>query len=448
MRRKRSYISRRQRSAGPDFGRMYREKRNSRLPGFLLVLVLSVAVGVGSYAIADYNLDKKEEKQGTAEVTPEATAAPGITVTPGVTAAPVLPETEWYPDGFMSDFVDTRVWTDAKGVYVNTSFLGRGNYPTLDEIVELLDTTELNAMVIDIKDDTGNILFDSEQPLVNEIGAEVAYIGNLPEFVAKLKEHNIYCIARIVAFKDQVVTKKRPEMAVKNQNGTVFVDADGERWLNPYSKDAWEYLVGIAKEAAEAGFDEINFDYLRTSSSSALASADFGTIPEGMTRMDAITEFVKYACQELKPMGVFVSGDVFATIINSTGDGERIGQSYVGLSRYLDYICPMAYPSHYNFGYGGLSYPDKKPFQLMLMEMNASVKKLSVIPEGEHRAKVRPWLQDFTASYLGAGRYLEYGPQEIRAQISAVYSAGYNEWLLWNAGMFYTKDGLLRDKDY
>ncbi|MGN1084201.1 MAG: putative glycoside hydrolase, partial [Lachnospiraceae bacterium] len=297
MRRKRSYISRRQRSAGPDFGRMYREKRNSRLPGFLLVLVLSVAVGVGSYAIADYNLDKKEEKQGTAEVTPEATATPGITVTPGVTAAPVLPETERYPDGFMSDFVDTRVWPDAKGVYVNTSFLGRGNYPTLDEIVELLDTTELNAMVIDIKDDTGNILFDSEQPLVNEIGAEVAYIGNLPEFVAKLKEHNIYCIARIVAFKDQVVTKKRPEMAVKNQNGTVFVDADGERWLNPYSKDAWEYLVGIAKEAAEAGFDEINFDYLRTSSSSALASADFGTIPEGMTRMDAITEFGKYACQ-------------------------------------------------------------------------------------------------------------------------------------------------------
>ena len=146
-------------------------------------------------------------------------------------------------------------------------------------------------------------------------------------------------------------------------------------------------------------------------------------------------------------MGVFVSGDVFGTIINSVADGESIGQSYVELSRYLDYICPMVYPSHYSFGYGGLKYPDTKPFQLLLMELKSSVKKLSVIPEGEHCAEVRPWLQDFTASYLGAGRYATYGPQEIRAQISATYSAGYDEWLLWNAAMFFTEEGLLRDKD-
>lgn len=451
MNRRRSYEShshrrRKKRRSGPDFGKLYREKKNSRLPGFLLVLVLSVAVGLGTYAVADYNLSKKES--GKEPVTPTVTEAPQATLTPTTALAQTTPEPPRYPDGFMSDFTDTRVWTDAKGIYVNTAFLGKGKYATLDDLIELLDTTELNAMVIDVKDDTGNILFHSENPLINEMGAEVAYIADLPEFIAKLKEHNIYCIARVVAFKDQVATRKRPEMAVRNQNGTVFVDADGERWLNPYSEEAWEYLVGIAKEAANAGFDEINFDYLRTSSSAALASADFGDIPEGMTRVDAITAFVKYACQELKPMGIFVSGDVFATIINSTGDGERIGQSYVGLSRYLDYICPMAYPSHYNFGYGGLSYPDKKPFQLMLMEMNASVKKLSVIGEGEHRAVVRPWLQDFTASYLGTGRYLEYGPQEIRAQISATYSAGYEGWLLWNAGMYYTKGGLLRDKDY
>ena len=147
-------------------------------------------------------------------------------------------------------------------------------------------------------------------------------------------------------------------------------------------------------------------------------------------------------------MGVFVSGDVFGTIINSIADGESIGQSYVGLSRYLDYICPMVYPSHYSFGYGGLKYPDTKPFQLLLMEMKSSVKKLSVIPEGEFCAEVRPWLQDFTASYLGTGRYLTYDAEELRAQISAVYSSGYDEWLLWNAGMFFTEEGLLRDKDH
>jgi len=352
-----------------------------------------------------------------------------------------------YPDGFMADFEDTRVKTDAKGIYVNTSYLGRGNYPTIDELIDLIDRTELNAMVIDIKDDVGSILFDAQNPLVNEIGSEVVYIKDLPAFVAKLKEHGIYCIARIVCFKDKVATYKTPEIAVRNHDGSIYVDKEGECWLNPYDENAWEYIVEVAKEAAEAGFDEINFDYLRTSASGSFTQADFGGLNEGKTKVDAITGFVKYACQELKPLGVFVSGDVFGTIINSRVDGESIGQSYVELSRYLDYICPMVYPSHYSFGYGGLKYPDTKPFQLLLMEMKSSVKKLSEIPEGQHCAEVRPWLQDFTASYLGEGRYLAYGAQELRAQISATYSAGYDEWLLWNAGMFFTEEGLLRDKD-
>ena len=431
---------------GPDFGKLYKEKKYSRLPGFFLVLLLSVGIGVGAYLIADHAMNKQEEEQkGT---TPTVKAAPSVTAAPMVTEAPVEQSDSVYPDGFMADFVDTRVKTDVRGIYVNTAYLGRGNYPTLDELIELIDKTELNAMVIDIKDDVGSILFDAQHPLVNEIGSETLYIKDLPEFVARLKEHNIYCIARIVCFKDQGATKNKPEIAVRNHDGSIYVDKEGERWLNPYSEEAWAYIVEVAKEAAEAGFDEINFDYLRTSASGSFTQADFGGLNEGKTKIDAITGFVKYACEELKPMGVFVSGDVFGTIINSVADGESIGQSYVGLSRYLDYICPMVYPSHYSFGYGGLRYPDTKPFQLLLMELKSSVKKLSVIPETEHCAEVRPWLQDFTASYLGSGRYLEYGAEELRAQISATYSAGYDEWLLWNAAMFFTEEGLLRDKDY
>ncbi len=438
---------RKQRRNGPDFGKLYKEKKHSRLRGCIFVLLLSVCVGVGAYAVADHGLDKQEEKKRQAAVTPTP-AVPSATAVPEATQAPAEQAGEVYPDGFMADFVDTRVKTDVKGIYVNTAYLGRGNYPTLDELIELVDRTELNAMVIDIKDDVGSVLFDAQHQLVNEIGSKTLYIKDLPEFVAKLKEHNIYCIARIVCFKDQVATKKNPELAVRNQDGSVYVDKEGERWLNPYDEKTWEYLVEIAKEAAEAGFDEINFDYLRTSASASFTQADFGGLNEGKNKTDAITGFVKYACEELKPMGVFVSGDVFGTIINSIADGESIGQSYVGLSRYLDYICPMVYPSHYSFGYGGLKYPDTKPFQLLLMELKASVKKLSVIEAGEHCAEVRPWLQDFTASYLGAGCYLEYGAEELRAQISATYSAGYEGWLLWNAAMFFTEEGLLRDKDY
>lgn len=433
--------------SGPDFGKLYKEKKSNRLGGFFLVLLLSLVLGVGAYAAADFYLDKKEAEAGDATPTPVVTATPEATATPEVTAVATQMPAEVYPDGFMADFTDTRVKTDAKGIYVNTSYLGRGNYATIDELIDLIDRTELNAMVIDIKDDYGSILFDAQHPLVNELGSEVVYIKDLPAFVAKLKEHDIYCIARIVCFKDKVATYKNPEIAVRNHDGSIYVDKEGESWLNPYDENAWEYIVEIAKEAAEAGFDEINFDYLRTSASGSFANADFGGLNEGKTKIDAITGFVKYACQELKPLGVFVSGDVFGTIINSRVDGESIGQSYVELSRYLDYICPMVYPSHYSFGYGGLKYPDTKPFQLLLMEMKSSVKKLSEIPEGEHCAEVRPWLQDFTASYLGTGKYLNYGAQELRAQISATYSAGYDEWLLWNAGMFFTEEGLLRDKD-
>ncbi|MBR2407434.1 MAG: putative glycoside hydrolase [Lachnospiraceae bacterium] len=453
MRRRRMYTGQKSRrkknkTAGPDFGKLYKEKKSNRLLGFFVVLLISVMLGLGTYLAVDFFMERKEVKTQEATPTPEPSPTPELTPEP--TDVPMQPTVQQtvYPDGFLADFVDTRVRTDAKGIYVNTTYLGKENYATIDELIELLDKTELNAMVIDIKDDYGNLLFDVKHPLLEEMGAENIYIADLPAFVAKLKEHDIYCIARIVAFKDHVASRNNPEIAVRNKDGSIYKDKEGERWLNPYNEGAWEYIVEVAKEAAEAGFDEINFDYLRTSASGSFSSADLGEIPEGMTKIDAITGFVKYACQELKPMGVFVSGDVFGTIINSRLDGESIGQSYVELSRYLDYICPMIYPSHYSSGYGGIKYPDTKPFQLILMEMKSSVKKLSVIPEGEHKAEVRPWLQDFTASYLGKGKYLTYGAQEIRAQISATYSAGYDEWLLWNAGMFFTEDGLLRDKDH
>lgn len=448
-----SFTNRRNQSRrnGPDFGRSGRRRKQSRLPGFLIVLFLSVVLGLTAYRIADVRLNEKMKKPNKqTEVTPKPTET-AVKPQPTAGLTETFAESEKYPDGVLTGFVDTRKRVKVKGIYVNTAFLGRKNgnshYPTIDELIELCDTTELNAMVIDVKDDTGYILYNTQNERIRNAKGVSSYIADLPAFVAKLKEHGIYCIARVVTFKDMVMTKANPNMAVKNKDGSIFVDGDGSAWLNPYDESVRQYLMDIAEEVSNAGFDEIQFDYLRLSSSSKLDSADFGPIPEGMTKIDAVTEFVKYACEKLKRKGVFVSGDVFGTIINSVGDGERIGQNYVTLSRYLDYICPMTYPSHYALNYGGLKYPDKKPFQLLLMEMRSSQKKLSVIEEGYHKAEVRPWLQDFTASYLGGNSYMVYGPKEVRAQISAVYSAGYEEWLLWNAVMSFSKDGLLRDKD-
>lgn len=445
----------RRRGGSLSFGDYGERRRKLPIVSLLVLIAFSIAIGTGAYLVANGKMNSQngekrpEHSQGGTVLTATPAATP--------TAVPAEPDTEndyvslvretygTYPDGFLSDFVDTRTRTEVKGVYVNTNRLGMKGYATIDELIELADKTEINAMVIDLKDDYGNILYDSKIPLVDELGAEVRIIPDLKAFVSKLKEHNIYCIARVVAMKDMIATRKHPQFAVRNKDGSVFLDSEGNNWLNPYSKEAWEYLTAIAKEAVEAGFDEINFDYLRTSSSNSLDKADFGEIPEGMSRMDAIIAFVKYACENLKPLGAFVSGDVFATIINSVSDGARIGQSYVELSKYLDYICPMVYPSHYSYGYGGIKYPDKEPFALLLMEMKSSVKKLSVIPEGQFKAEVRPWLQDFTATWLDAGAYKKYGAIELREQISATYSAGYNSFFLWNAGMFYSEDGLLTE---
>lgn len=432
----------------------YKERKGGYGWKILLVFVLAVVLGYGGYAISKMNLTqtRQEQPQPTLPSVQENVAQTTVTTVPTglVTPSPVptnAPVEKSYPDGFMSDFVDERTPVKAKGIYVNTKYLGRKGYATIDDLIELCEKTELNAMVIDVKDDTGNIMFKVSNELAQEIGATTVQIPDIEEFVRKLKEKDIYLIARVVVFKDMVLTKAKPDYAIKNPNGTIFRESNGDCWLNPYDERVWEYVVDIAKAAVEAGFDEINFDYLRTSSASAMDYADFGDIPEGMTRIDAVTEFVKYACEELKPMGAYVSGDVFATIINSVSDGERIGQSYVRLCQYLDYICPMTYPSHYSFGYAGLRYPDMYPFDILLMEMKSSVRRLSVIPNTQYKAVVRPWLQDFTASYLGNGRYIPYEAEEIRAQISAVYSVGYEEWLLWNAGMFYTEEAMLEQRE-
>lgn len=143
-------------------------------------------------------------------------------------------------------------------------------------------------------------------------------------------------------------------------------------------------------------------------------------------------------------MGIYVSADVFGGVITSAVDQRNVGQSYQALSMYLDYICPMIYPSHYANGYYGIDYPDTQPYKMMYLALLDSNKVLSVIPEKSHKAVVRPWLQDFTASWLK--HYIRYGKKEVRDQIEAVYDSGQSQWLLWNAAVNYTKDALMTEE--
>ena len=328
-----------------------------------------------------------------------------------------------------------------KGIYISGYMAGSEG---LQVILDKIQGTEINTVVIDVKNDDGRITFAMEDaPTVNEIGATEKYIKDIDCLMAQLKARGLYTIARVVAFRDPYLAEKKPEWGLKNKNGGLYRDNKGLAWVNPYCTEVWDYLVEVGAQAAKAGFDEVQFDYIRFSTDSSMKQVAFDQVEtKGRSKTDIITEFIQYAYDKLSSQNVFVSADVFGTIIGSKVDAEAVGQIYHDMARHLDYICPMIYPSHYGDGNFGIDHPDVEPYRTIRAALKLSRQDLeSVRKEGEHQAIVRPWLQDFTASYLK--NHIPYGAKEVRAQIQAVYDAGYDEWILWSASNRYTWEGLL-----
>ena len=258
-----------------------------------------------------------------------------------------------------------------------------------------------------------------------------------------LKEHGIYTIARVVCFKDNTVDDIYPEYMLYNADGTMYKDNKGDTWMNPYNQDTWPYIVDVAEQAALDGFDEICFDYIRFATN-GLSKVDFGPEAEGVSREQIITAFTKYACNRLKPLGVFVSASVYGAVVRSAADEKIVGQNYTEMSRYVDYICPMVYPSHYAKGYGGIAVPDADPYKLIDIEMSGSVKKLNVLKaQQDTYAECRPWLQAFTATWVKG--YIKYTGSVVRKQVDATYDNGYTSWFLWNSSANYP-DGCFQEK--
>ena len=334
-----------------------------------------------------------------------------------------------------------------KGIYVSAYVAGTGDM--IDRIIEQMDQTELNAMVIDVKDDQGRITFAMDSPTVNEIGASKVFINDMPALIQKLKDHNIYPIARVVAFRDPYLAEQKPEWSLHVADGGIYRDNKGLAWVNPYCQEVWDYLVEVGKKAGEIGFSEIQFDYIRFAVDRTMKDVVFD--PEdtkGRSKEEAITEFISYAYDALAREGLMVSADVFGTIIRSGEDAQAVGQDYGEMARHLDYLCPMIYPSHYGDGNFGIEHPDTQPYDTILNALKGSkdvLAKAKAENENGRQAIVRPWLQDFTASYLK--NYIDYGDEQVRAQIQAGYDAGYDEWILWDAGVSYHYGGLLTPEE-
>ncbi len=324
-----------------------------------------------------------------------------------------------------------------KGVYVTGPMAGNEAF---GDILKLVDETELNAMVIDVKNDEGKISWNMDLESARILGACTPYIGDIGKFMETLEEHKVYTIARISCFKDPCLAGGRPELALKKRDGSAVTDGNGMAWVNPYRKEVWEYLTEIAEAAAEAGFDEVQFDYVRFPIGSDAEEADYGVDMGTYPKQQAICGFLEYAVNRLHEKDIIVTADVFGTIIGSDTDVEQVGQDYAKLGELIDVLSPMVYPSHYGSNVFGLKVPDAHPYETVLAALEGSAQELSGIPEG-NRAAVRPWLQAFTATWVKG--HISYGGEQIRQQIQAVYDAGYEEWILWNAVNRYSADGLL-----
>lgn len=319
-----------------------------------------------------------------------------------------------------------------RGIYANA--WAAGSQARMDELLDLAQRTEVNSVVIDIKDASGFLSHRTEVPLANEIGAtREVRIADLPALLDRLEQEGVYPIARIVIVKDPIVAKYRPELAVQDTAGGVWIDSKGIVWLNPYSKEVWDYHVAIAREVALMGFPEIQFDYVRfpDAPQEDLARAVFPGA-DGRSRSAAIRELLQYARSELADLGVQVTADVFGMTTSVRRD-VGIGQLWESFIDVVDVALPMVYPSHYWEGSFGFENPNARPYEIVRRAVSDAVQRSA---EVEGAGRTRPWLQDFS---LGAP---PYAGAEVRAQIQATYDAGVDEWVLWNPSSRYTVSAL------
>ncbi len=320
-----------------------------------------------------------------------------------------------------------------KGIYVTAYSAGGARLNTL---IDLVDSTDLNSMVIDIKDDAGYITYKTDNPELQKLGKPQPFIGDIDGLMARLEKHEIYPIARIVVFKDTILAKKNPELSFRNSDGTLWSNGNGDSFVNPYNKDVWDYNIEVAKEAAKHGFKEIQFDYVRFPEGFEKRADSLKYTKNELSRIDTVAAFVEYAREQLEPLGIKVSVDIFGYAA-SVPAAEGIGQDFVKISNQVDIICPMIYPSHYTTGWFNAKDPDKAPYQTIKGAIVDTQKKLD--PLGEEQPIIRPWIQDFTASWLGKGHYTKYGKHEVEEQIRALSEMKIDEYLLWNASNRYTE---------
>lgn len=316
-----------------------------------------------------------------------------------------------------------------------------GAAANMDKSIALAANSEINAFVIDLKESNG-VMFNSTNALAAELGVIEGYY-NLADVIKKCHDNDIKVIGRIVCFKDPELASIKPDYSIKDAAGnSLFFKNEGKNaFANPYDTRTWDYIISLALEAVAAGVDEIQFDYVRfpTGGTTSGEKPYFGDPTVSPTKAEVINRFLQTARIRIQDeYGVPVNADVFGIILSSASDGASLGQDWatVGLTG-IDALCPMLYPSHYalNTILNGKNFdkPDYYPYEVLYNALAMGADEASV----EGYSTVRPYLQAFTASYIGEGNYITYGYEQINAQIKALIDIGYDEWVLWNPSAKY-----------
>jgi hypothetical protein len=359
------------------------------------------------------------------------------------------------PKGPTPKYVATP--TSVKGIYMSQCVVGTPSFR--NKLVDMIDKTELNSVVIDIKDFSGTVGFKTHSPLLDYASMKNCGAPDMREFIETLHSKGIYVIGRITVFQDPYYTKAHPEQAVQSKsNGGPWKDHKGLSFIDVSSKPYWDVVVELSKEAHEIGFDELNYDYIRYPSDGNMTDATYVNPNPNDTQVNkslAVETFFKYLNENVKPTGVVMSADLFG-MTTVASDDLGIGQVIEKALPYFDYIMPMVYPSHFAQNFGGFGNPNTHVYDVIKYSMGEAVKRAeatstkfamidaSAVASTSPRLynkpvfsknKLRPWLQDF--SYGGT-----YGVAEVKGQIKATNDLGLNSWILWDAGNKYTPSAL------
>jgi len=394
----------------------------------ILLLSISVIFLVGCSKLNGKQNDLRVQEYNTNQ-TPKVMQVPPTTPAKNQTATPIP----------VVKKISTPV---VRGAYLNVWTVT--NATKLNSIIGLARTTELNTVVIDIKGDDGLISYQSKVALAKSIGAGTDRL-NIENVLKLFHDNNIYVIGRVVCFRDPTLARARADLSFRSKDGTLWKDYSGMPWVNPFNRENWKYIIDLSKEAVTLGFDEIQFDYVRFGNEGNVKNIDFGKNYDPAQKPEAITNFLNTAYKELGGKDkAKLSADIFGIAAITAADDKILGQNLERIAGEVDYVSPMIYPSHYanmkqnkvgqTINNVTFQKPDLDPYNVVLQTLYAARKRLE---QAEPKAVMRPYLQAFTATYLGKGYYQNYGAKQVREQVKAVYDAGYQEWILWDSSSNY-----------